>query len=152
VDRLTRLVGDLLFMAQAEAGKLPLIMLSVDIDQILLEVFEEMHVLSGGKHDIRLGDFEPACVFGDRDRLKQVFLNLGVNAVNYTPEGRRITLGLLQQGEWVGVFIQDEGRGIPKEEVDFLFERFYRGEKSRTRHADKVGFGLGLANRLLDCA
>ena len=119
-------------------------MLSVDIDQILLEVFEEMHVLSGRKHDIQLGNIEPACVFGDRDRLKQVFLNLGVNAVNYTPEGRRISLGILQQGEWVGVFIQDEGRGIPKEEVDLLFERFYRGEKSRTRHTDKVGFGLGL--------
>jgi signal transduction histidine kinase len=144
VDRLTRLVGDLLFMAQAEAGKLPLRMLSVDIDQILLEVFEEMNVLSGGRHDIRLGDFEPACVLGDRDRLKQVLLNLGVNAVDYTPEGRRIMLGLTQQGDWVGVCISDEGRGIPKEEQGFLFERFYRGEKSRTRHTDKVGFGLGL--------
>lgn len=144
VDRLTRLVGDLLFMAQAEAGKLPLNLVEVEIDQVLFEVYEEMNVLSGGKHDIQLGDFEPTRVVGDRDRLKQVFLNLGYNAVNYTPEGRRIFLSLKQQGDWVGVLVRDEGLGIPKEELNYLFERFYRGEKSRTRTTEKSGFGLGL--------
>jgi signal transduction histidine kinase len=144
VDRLTRLVGDLLFMAQAEAGKLPLNLVEVEIDQVLFEVYEEMNVLSGGKHDIQLGDFEPTHVVGDRDRLKQVFLNLGYNAVNYTPEGRRIFLSLKQQGDWVGVLVRDEGLGIPKEELNYLFERFYRGEKSRTRRTEKSGFGLGL--------
>jgi signal transduction histidine kinase len=144
VDRLTRLVGDLLFMAQAEAGKLPLNLVSVNVDQILFDVYEEMNILSKGKHDIQLGDLEPAIVIGDRDRLKQVFLNLAVNAVNYTPEGRPILLSLVQEGNWVGVIVTDEGRGIPKDELNLLFERFYRGEKSRTRHMDTAGFGLGL--------
>ncbi|MFU8825991.1 MAG: sensor histidine kinase [Brevefilum sp.] len=144
VDRLTRLVGDLLLMAQAEAGKLPLTMVEVDIEQVLFEVYKEMKVLSNGKHDIRLGEFEPIRVDGDRDRLKQVFLNLGFNAVNYTPEGRRIVLSLKQEGNWVGVLVRDEGLGIPKEELNYLFERFYRGEKSRTRSTEKAGFGLGL--------
>ncbi len=144
VDRLTRLVGDLLLMAQAEAGRLPLKMVSVRLDELLLDVFEEMLLLSNGKHDIQIGDFGPTIITGDRDRLKQVLLNLGVNAVNYTPEDRRIYLDLKTQGDWVGIIVSDEGQGIPKEELGYLFERFYRGEKSRTRNSDKVGFGLGL--------
>jgi signal transduction histidine kinase len=144
VNRLTRLVGDLLLMAQAEAGQLPLALVSVEIDELLFEVFEEMKVISGGKHAIRIGNIEPAMVMGDRDRLKQVLLNLGVNAVNYTPEGRGIELSLGTRGDWVEIVVSDKGRGIPKEELSSLFERFYRGEKSRTRSAELTGFGLGL--------
>lgn len=144
VDRLTRLVGDLLLMAQAEAGKLPLVVAPVEVDEVLLNVFEEMKVLSGGKHDIQFGKIEPVVVAGDRDRLKQVFLNLGVNAVNYTPEGGLIQLDLTSRGKWAEIIIRDEGRGIPEDEMGYLFERFYRGEKSRTRGSDKVGYGLGL--------
>jgi two-component system, OmpR family, sensor kinase len=144
VNRLTRLVGDLLLMAQAEAGQLPLALVSVEIDELLFEVFEEVKVISGGKHDIRIGDIEPAMVMGDRDRLKQVLLNLAVNAVNYTPEGGHIELRLGTRGDWVEIVVSDKGRGIPKEELGSLFERFYRGEKSRTRSAESTGFGLGL--------
>jgi len=144
VDRLTRLVGDLLFMAQAEAGKLPLNFVSVHIDKLLLDVYEEMLLLSNGNHTIHLGDIEPTVISGDRDRLKQVFLNLGANAVNYTPQGRRIFLDLMTHDDWVKVIVSDEGRGIPKEEIGYLFERFYRGEKSRTRSSEIAGFGLGL--------
>jgi two-component system, OmpR family, sensor kinase len=144
VNRLTRLVGDLLLMAQAEAGQLPLALVSVEIDELLFEVFDEIKVISGGKHVIRIGDIEPVVVMGDRDRLKQVLLNLGVNAVNYTPEGGGIELKLGTRGDWVEIVVSDEGRGIPKEELGSLFERFYRGEKSRTRSVDSIGFGLGL--------
>lgn len=144
VDRLTRLVRDLLLMAQAEVGKLPLMLVPIDIDGLLFDVFEEMKVLSGGKHDLRIGDIEPAIITGDRDRLKQVLLNLGSNAINYTPEGRQILLSLKSHRDGVEIIIRDEGRGIPKEEVGQLFERFYRGEKSRTRDSEMVGFGLGL--------
>ena len=144
VDRLTRLVGDLLLMAQAEVGKLPLMLAPVEIDELLFDVFGEMKVLSAGKHDIRVEDIEPVVITGDRDRLKQVFLNLGSNAVFYTPEGGQISLILKSYQDWVEIIFHDEGKGIPKEELSRLFERFYRGEKSRTRETDTVGFGLGL--------
>jgi len=144
VNRLTRLVGDLLLMAQAEVGKLPLMLTSVEIDELLFIVYEEMKVLSAGKHDIRFGDIEPVIITGDRDRLKQVLLNLGSNAVNYTPEGGRITLSLKSHQKWVEIIVSDEGQGVPKEEVSRLFERFYRGEKSRTRESETAGYGLGL--------
>jgi len=144
VDRLTRMVGDLLLMAQAETGRLPLFMAPVEIDDVLFEIFEQLKVLSDGKHEIRILDVEPAMVTGDRDRLKQVFLNLGGNAVKFTPEGKHIFLSLDVEGKWVKVVVRDEGRGIPKAEVGRLFDRFYRGDKARRRDDKDAGFGLGL--------
>jgi signal transduction histidine kinase len=143
-DRLTRLVGDLLLISQAESGNLPLMEKPVELDQLLFEVFEEMKILSEGKHDIQIDYIEPTVITGDRDRLKQVFLNLGSNAVKYSPEGTKITLSLQRKREWVEVVVRDEGYGIPKEELGRLFERFYRGDKSRTRSKSDVGYGLGL--------
>lgn len=144
VDRLARLVGDLLLMAQAETGKLPLMLKQVEIDDLLFDVFEQMKVLSGGMHDIRIANIEPAIVTGDRDRLMQVMLNLGSNAIKFSPANSRITLNLSVKGNWVKVDISDEGPGIPSHEQSRIFERFYRGDKSRNRSAKEAGFGLGL--------
>ena len=144
VDRLTRLVGDLLLMAQAETGRMPLIFEPVEIDELVFEVFEQMKMLSGGKHDIRIKSIEPAIVNGDRDRLKQVLLNIGSNAVKFTTEGEQIWFNLAVSGNWVQIEVVDRGPGISKEEIQHLFERFYRGDKSRSRTQKDVGFGLGL--------
>ena len=112
VDRLTRLVGDLLIVTQAETGRLPLVMEPVEIDDLLFEVFEQMKVLSEGKHDITIANIEPVIVTGDRDRLKQVFLNLGFNAIKYTPAGKRIWLSLHTRGDWVQIDVGDEGKQV----------------------------------------
>jgi two-component system, OmpR family, sensor kinase len=144
VDRLTRLVGDLLLMAQAETGRLPLVLQVVEVDDLLFEVFEQMKVLSKDEHEIRIGNIEPAIVTGDRDRLKQVLLNLGSNAIKFSPENGLILLSLYVREDWVQIRVSDEGPGIPKSEMNQLFERFYRGDKSRTRTEKDVGFGLGL--------
>jgi heavy metal sensor kinase len=146
VDRLTRLVGDLLLLAQAETGKLPLMMTPVEVDSLLMEVYDQMKVLAAEKSQgIDLENIEPAVVVGDRDRLKQVLINLGSNAIKYTPEDRRIALGLYQQGNWVEIVVRDEGPGIPKKDQAHLFERFFRGDKSRNRSEKEGGFGLGLS-------
>lgn len=144
VDRLTRLVGDLLMMAQAETGRLPLMFEPVELDELVFEVFDQMKVLSGGRHLIKIDDIRPVMVTGDRDRLKQVLLNLGSNAIKFTNEGGKISLNLSVSGNWVEVDVIDHGPGIPKDELRYIFERFYRGDKSRTRSRTDVGFGLGL--------
>ena len=144
VDRLTRLVGDLLLMAQAETGQLPLLLETVEVDELLFEVFEQMKVLSKGEHEIRIGNIEPAIVTGDRDRLKQVLLNLGSNAIKFSHKGGQILLSLYVRENWVQILVSDEGPGIPKSERSQLFERFFRGDKSRSRSHKDVGFGLGL--------
>ena len=145
VDRLTRLVGDLLLLAQAESGKLPLDSRTVELDTLLLEAMQQMRVLAGERLTLRLGEIDQVLVCGDQDRLKQVILNLVGNAIKYTPEGGEVLVGLSKTESQAKLVVSDTGPGIPAEDLPHVFERFYRGEKSRTRSKDGKGFGLGLS-------
>ncbi len=131
-------------LAQAESGKLSLDMKPIELDDLLLEVVQEMRVLAGGKVKMKMGDIDQAMVKGDRDRLKQVLLNLLANAIQYTPLGGEVITSLAKIGEQVRIIVRDTGPGIPPEDLPFIFERFYRAEKSRTR-GKSTGFGLGLS-------
>ena len=143
-DRLTRLVGDLLLETQAESGKLPLSFAPVELDTLLLEVFKEMRVLARDRVKLKLTEIDQIQVNGDRDRLKQVLINLVSNAVKYTPQGGEITLSLGKVGDNARLIVHDTGPGIPRADLPHIFERFYRAEKSRTR-SKSGGFGLGLS-------
>jgi two-component system OmpR family sensor kinase len=142
--RLTRLVGGLLLLAQAESGKLALSMQKVELDLLLTEVFQEMSILAGNRVRVHLNEIDQVYVNGDRDRLKQVFINLVANAIQYTPQGGEVFLSLERIGEQARVICRDTGPGIPAEDLPHIFERFYRAEKSRTR-GRSTGFGLGLS-------
>ncbi len=142
--RLTRLVGGLLLLAQAESGKLALNMKQVELDLLLTEVFQEMSILAGNRVRVHLNEIDQVYVTGDRDRLKQVFINLVANAIQYTPQGGEVFLSLEKIGEQARIICRDTGPGIPAEDLPHIFERFYRAEKSRTR-GRTTGFGLGLS-------
>ncbi len=142
--RLTRLVGGLLLLAQAESGRLSLTLQTVELDTLLLEVFHEMRVLAGNKVSLKITDIDEVHVQGDRDRLKQVLLNLVGNAIQYTPQGGEVFLSLARVGEQARIIVRDTGAGIPAEDLPHIFERFYRAEKSRSR-SRAGGFGLGLS-------
>jgi two-component system, OmpR family, sensor kinase len=144
VDRLTRMVGDLLLLAQAESGRVPLDNSPVELDTILLEVFQQMRLLAGDRLQIRILEIDQVQVRGDRDRLKQVLLNLVANAVQYTPAGGKVSLELRKTQDQAQVIVSDTGPGIPAQDLPHIFERFYRGEKSRKR-GQGSGFGLGLS-------
>jgi two-component system OmpR family sensor kinase len=144
VDRLSRLVGDLLLLAQADSGKVRLDLHPVELDTILLEVYNQMKLLVGGRIEIHLSEIDQIPISGDRDRLKQVFLNIIGNAVDFTPSGGQVSLSLRRVGEQAQIMVSDTGPGIPAEDLEHIFERFYRGEKSRKR-AKGTGFGLGLS-------
>ncbi len=145
VDRLTRLVGDLLLLAQAESGKIPLAHQLVELDTLVLEVMNQMRVLVQDRLKMRLGDMDQVLVCGDRDRLKQVLVNLVGNAINYTPAGGEVLVSLGKEQNQARLTVSDTGPGISPEDLPHVFERFYRGEKSRTRSKDGKGFGLGLS-------
>ena len=142
--RLTRLVGGLLMLAQAESGRLTLNMKHVELDLLLTEVFQEMSILAGSKVRVHLNEIDQAFVRGDRDRLKQVLINLSANAIQYTPQGGEVFISLEKIGEQARIIVRDTGPGIPAEDLPHIFERFYRAEKSRTR-GKTSGFGLGLS-------
>jgi heavy metal sensor kinase len=144
VDRLSRLVGDLLLVNQAESGMLPLNLDRVQLDEVILEVLQQMHVLAGERKNLVLGEIEHVQIKGDRDRIKQVFVNLVSNAIAYTPNGSTIDLEMRKMNGNVQVTISDNGPGISAQDLPHIFDRFYRGEKSRKRNA-AGGSGLGLS-------
>jgi heavy metal sensor kinase len=146
-ERMTRLVGDLLVLAQADSGSLPLERKPLDLDGLLLEVCRETQVLAGNVL-LNVGEMDVACVIGDRDRLKQVILNLVTNALKYTPEGGRVTLGLTRVNRWVRLTVSDTGVGIPPDELPRVFDRFYRVDKARSRAMGGAGLGLSIAQRI----
>ncbi len=158
-DRMIRLVGDLLLLAQADAG-LPLRREPVAIDQLASEVVRQVQVISGGvKVSLSAEESEPLCVDGDPDRLRQLFLNLTDNAIKYTPNGGEVKVRVARNTDSARIDVSDTGPGIPPEHlqvgpngVPLIFERFYRVEKSRTRAASSgsngrsgSGTGLGLS-------
>ncbi len=146
VDRLTRLVGDLILLAQAEAGKLPLIQEEVELDTLLLDVFHQMTVLAREKQvQLTLGEVDQILVCGDRDRLTQVMVNLISNGIKYTPAKDRVVVNAAKTDDTAWFSIQDNGPGIPQDDLPHIFERFFRAEKSRHRTQDGKGFGLGLS-------
>jgi signal transduction histidine kinase len=144
VDRMTRMVQDLLLLAQAETGKLPLARVVVELDTLMLEVYHQAKMLAQERVEVRIGREDQARVLGDRDRLKQVLLNLVGNALEYTPPGGRVTLALSCVEDWARLTVTDTGPGIPQEELPHIFERFYRIDRSR-RRTSVGGAGLGLS-------
>ncbi len=146
VDRLTRLVGDLILLAQAEAGKLPMGWDPVDLTTVLLEVYKQMQVLAADKKmKLSIELIDPLMVCGDRDRLTQVLVNLISNAIKYTPSGGTVKLYLRKEEQKAVFEVKDSGPGIPEADLPYIFERFFRAEKSRHRSKDGKGFGLGLS-------
>ncbi len=145
VERLTRLVGDLLLLAQAEAGKLPLEQNTVELDTVLLEVYRQAKVLAKDQIALKIEEIDQVLICGDRDRLKQVLLNLISNGIKYTPPGGQVAISLSKAEGKAYLSVADNGPGIPEEDLPHIFERFYRAEKSRLRSRDGKGFGLGLS-------
>ncbi len=147
ISRLTRMVEDLLLMAQAESGRLEIDLAPMELDTLLLEVFQQAKILAGGQKTLQIVEIDQVVVMGDGDRLKQVMLNLISNAVKFTDQNGKIFLRLRIEGDEVRLSVEDNGQGIHPDEVRHIFERFYRAEKSRSKTLDydQKGFGLGLA-------
>jgi two-component system, OmpR family, sensor kinase len=140
-ERMTRLVGDLLLLAEADVETQPLQLRKVDLDEILLEVHHSATMLADGKVKVVLEHADPVSLVVDPDRIQQLLLNLLDNAVKFTPPGGIVTLSLRTQENGALLEVSDSGVGIPPDAQRSIFERFYRVEESRTTR----GSGLGLA-------
>jgi signal transduction histidine kinase len=143
---LTRLVDDLQTLSQAEAGQLSLHLEQVEVGELLTDVctsFSGLAEVESITLQLDLPD-APLTITADAGRMDQVLGNLVVNALHHTPPGGRITLAAESIPTGVRISINDTGEGIPAEDLPYVFDRFWRGERSRTRKAG-AGSGLGLA-------
>ncbi|HEX2986960.1 MAG TPA: ATP-binding protein [Chloroflexota bacterium] len=146
--RMGRLVADLLVLARADAGQ-PIRHQTVELDRVLLDVFQETRVLARGRK-MAIVDLDQVQVLGDPDRLKQLLLILVDNAIKYTPEGGRVQLAIRTEPGAAVITVADTGIGIGPEDIPHLFERFYRADKARSRDLGGTGLGLSIAKWIAD--
>jgi signal transduction histidine kinase len=145
---LARLVEDLRTLSLAEAGQLPLVRESVDVAELLADVstsFSGQTEAAGIALCVEIaGDPSGLTITGDVGRLDQVLGNLMANAVRHTPADGTITLRAEPIHGGVRIVVRDTGEGIQAEDLPYIFDRFWRGDRSRS-HAGGAGSGLGLA-------
>ena len=145
VERLTRMINDLLDLSRIEAGHVELILAPVPVDEVLGDLMELLQPVAlakgvGLRNQFRGG---PLALQADRDKLHQILTNLIQNAIKFTPKGGEVRLDAhVRDDGYVQFCIADTGCGIAAHEIPRVFERFYRGETVR---ADQRGAGLGLA-------
>lgn len=147
--RMTELVEDLLLLARLDEGR-ELAAEPVDLGRVVVEALGDAQA-AGPDHDweVRLPD-APTVVVGDEPRLRQVVMNLLANARVHTPEGTSIVAGLERDGDEVVLTVEDDGPGIPPQLADTLFERFARGDSSRSRRAGSTGLGLAIVRAVVE--
>ncbi|CAJ1578730.1 HAMP domain-containing sensor histidine kinase [[Mycobacterium] wendilense] len=142
-ERMTNLVEDLLLLARLDSGR-PLDREQVDLSQLAVDTVADAHV-AGPEHEWNLDlPDEPVVVVGDAARLHQVLANLLTNARVHTPPGTTVTLALTADDTEALVAVQDNGPGIPAELQPEVFERFARGDSSRSRKGGSTGLGLAI--------
>jgi len=145
---LTRLISDLQTLSLAEAGQLPLHRVNFSASDLLSDVATSFAALSADLHvNLRVetrGDADRLGLYADSDRMDQVISNLVANALRYTPTGGTVTLWAEALPGGVRLGVEDTGAGIPADDLPFIFDRFWRGDRSRTR-SDGASSGLGLA-------
>lgn len=147
---LARLVDDLRTLSLAEAGQLPMTWESVDVPELLADVATSFGGQAEAAEVVLTASSAPGLtVIADAGRLDQVLSNLAANALRHTPQGGAITLRAEaispSEGEsGARIVVSDTGEGIPAEDLPFIFDRFWRGDRSRSRTGG-VGSGLGLA-------
>jgi signal transduction histidine kinase len=149
---LNRLVEDLRTLSLADAGQLTLSLVAVDIGEWIRGVvtgFRAVAAERGVMLTFEIGDGLPE-VRADPGRMAQVVGNVLDNALRHTPEGGQITVGVARQGGDVVVSVADTGPGVPQEHLSHLFERFWRGEPSRSRRTGGSGLGLAIAQRIVE--
>ena len=136
IDRMAKLVENLLDISRIEAGRLSLEIESFDLAASVRELVERIQALTT-VHQLEVTAASPVLIGADRDRIEQVVNNLLTNAIRYSPKGGKIAIALVEEADHILLSVKDEGVGIPKEALAMIFERFGRA------HGSKYG-GLGL--------
>lgn len=151
-DRMTALVQDLLELSRIDNKQIQLNFVKLDLRDVLEEVLEAQHVhiiRKGHKLSVDYDESQPCCIIGDAFRIRQVLHNILSNAIKYTEEDGKISVSMKKENGKIQICVKDTGMGIPKEDIERIFERFYRVDKARSRKLGGTGLGLSIAKELM---
>jgi len=148
INKLIKLVADLLDVSKIQAGKLDYATEVVALDTVILESVETVQQISP-KHTISVHGPSNICIIGDKDRLEQVFTNLINNAIKYSPKAATVDVFMEATQEEVIVKIQDYGSGIPREHQGKIFDRFYRVSDGKIASTPGLGMGLYISYEIV---
>jgi len=153
IDRMGRIIEDLLTLAKSDAGEMPMEMKDLSLSDLLQELYLQGRMLGESKDmdvllDVKVS--EEIRIRGDELRLRQMFLNLISNAIKYTPEGGKVNITLALEGASAVVCVSDNGIGIPEKHLPHIFDRFYRIDPARNREAGGTGLGLAISKSIVE--
>lgn len=150
--RMGRLVNELLDLAQMEAGRIELQKTEVDLKGYAERIIRKFQGIAKD-HQINLSlqtNIDDSPINIDPDRIEQVLTNLIHNAIRYTPQAGTVTLHISSLTNFVKFDVMDTGSGIPEEDLPYVFERFYKADKARTRGRSGTGLGLAIAKNIVE--
>jgi signal transduction histidine kinase len=152
IQGLLDLINDLLDVAKMEAGRSHLEQVPLQLGEVLAEVVELMRAKAENQQVTLNLELPPGLplVCADRRSLEEIFTNLVSNAVNYSPDGGRVTVSAVSHGDYLEVRVQDAGIGIEAEELPKIFDKFYRVKHPKTRQVIGTGLGLALVKGLVE--
>ena len=150
-DRMTKIVQDLLTLSRFDAGSFEFTFDEFSFETSVRDVYNAVRMEAQAHHHVFVLETEPDIprIRGDKARVEQVLMNMVSNAIKYTKDGGRITIKAGARGGEVWCSVKDNGVGIPKEDTQKVFDRFYRVDKARSRESGGTGLGLSIAQEIV---
>lgn len=145
INYMSKMTTDLLTLARSDSDQLQIVHESIQLDDILHQVVKDFKVLAIPKNIHLTAEIHPIKMAGDKERLKQLFVIILDNALKYTQENGSISVTSSKKNSRAIIEIIDTGIGISNTDLPYIFDRYYRGDKSRTRHLEGTGLGLSIA-------
>jgi signal transduction histidine kinase len=151
IDKLKRLIDQILMLARAEAGEIPLTLDAVDLGALAASLVDQVEPVAQARGiALRCEQADAVVVRGDADWLKRLVLNLLDNAIKFTPHDGRVVVDVSREGPVARLAVQDTGAGIDPEVKPHIFERFFRADPARSPGVNGAGLGLSLAKWIVD--
>ncbi|MBC1474684.1 cell wall metabolism sensor histidine kinase WalK [Listeria grandensis] len=153
-DRLHRLIMDILELSRIEQKHVSMNLEQVDVEDVVVATMDTVRPMAAAK-EIQLippNLATPIVMQAERDRLQQILINLISNAIVYTPQKGKVTVGVTENiaNETIAITVKDNGIGIPVKDIDRIFERFYRVDRARSRHSGGTGLGLSIVKHIVE--
>jgi two-component system phosphate regulon sensor histidine kinase PhoR len=152
-DRLVSLINDLEVITRLETGEVPIEKSTFDIYELTKTAFSEIYRKAESHHitlSVKKGCEKPFYVYADKEKINQVISNLLDNSIKYGKENGNTIVSFYDMGENILIEVTDDGLGIPEENLNRLFERFFRVDKSRSREQGGTGLGLAIVKHIIE--